>query len=261
VALALSLGVRAFDIASALARRPSRRIRRRGVVLYYHAVKPHQRQMFARQMDEMLRRARPFVAGRPEAMKAETPNVAVTFDDGFRSVIENAAPELESRRIPFTLFVPTGSLGQRPAWIRDPKHPSWEETVLSAAELRDLACHPLVALGSHSVTHPNLGELEAGEAAKELAQSRAELQCAAGIEIDSFSFPHGGYTPALIDQAQAAGYRRAFTIEPAIIDGDSDAFTLGRVAADPEDWPLEFRLKIAGAYRWRQYLHLLGRKA
>jgi hypothetical protein len=71
-----------------------------------------------------------------------------------------------------------------------------------------------------------------------------------------FSFPHGAHSAALVDQARQVGYRRVFTIEPLPVDANRDPFTVGRVAADPDDWPVEFRLKIAGAYRWRHHFHL-----
>jgi peptidoglycan/xylan/chitin deacetylase (PgdA/CDA1 family) len=254
--LAISLAVRGWDlIRSRVPGRLEQPVPGPGVVLYYHAVKPHQRHRFGAQMDELLKRASPFPAGSPQARRSEGKNVAVTFDDGFRSVVENAVPELTKRNIPFTVFVPSGCLGERPSWVRDPAHRFWEERVLSAAELRGLATVPLATLGSHSVTHPNLMEVDAEHAEQELVDSRADLQCAAGVPIDLFSFPHGAHNAALIDQARRAGYRRVFTIDPTTIDGDSHLYTVGRVAADPDDWPVEFRLKIAGAYRWRHYVH------
>src|SRR5262249_6670007 len=155
--------------------------------LYYHAVKAHQRHRFARQMDELLKRASPFSAGSSGAMPSDGHNVAVTFDDGFRSVLENAIPELLKRGIPFTAFVPSGCLGERPSWVCHPAHPSWKERVLSARELRTLATEPLATVGSHSVTHPNLITVDTRRARYELASSRADLEAATGVAIDLFS--------------------------------------------------------------------------
>jgi peptidoglycan/xylan/chitin deacetylase (PgdA/CDA1 family) len=231
------------------------------VVLYYHAIKPLERAGFVWQMDELRKRAHLFTAGSPETMTREGRNVAVTFDDGFQSVLENAVPELVKRSIPFTMFVPSGCLGTRPCWVQDPKHPSWEERVLSAAELRSLASHPLATLGSHSITHPNFLDIDSDHVRKELVQSKADLEAAAETEVDLFSFPHGAHNPALVAEARRAGYRRVFTIEPTTIDSDSGVFAMGRVGADPDDWRIEFRLKMTGAYRWRSYLHQLRRTA
>jgi peptidoglycan/xylan/chitin deacetylase (PgdA/CDA1 family) len=260
-ALLLSLAVRGFDVTRDRARRWLGRQRMpNGIVLYYHAVQPHQRQQFARQMDEVLKRALPFPAGSPGKMTPGAANVAVTFDDGFRSVVENAVPELEKRGIPFTLFVPTGCLGERPSWVRNPAHPFWNERVLSAGELGALARNPLATLASHSVTHPNLAALATANAADELLRSKDELQQASGSVVDLFSFPHGAFTADLVDLARQAGYRHAFTIEPTSVEPRADAFTVGRVAADPADWPLEFRLKLSGAYRWRASWHRITQR-
>lgn len=256
-ALAISLGLRGLDLVRQQVER--RRRRSTGVVLYYHAIKPHQRRRFARQMDTLLKSAYTFQAHRPEGMKADRLNAAVTFDDGFRSVVDNAIPELTMRNIPFTIFVPTGSLGKPPSWVHDAGHSASAESVVSAADLRVLARIPLATLGSHSVTHRSLVDLKPDDAEQELVRSRAALKAAAGAEVDLFSFPHGAYNTRLLDQARLAGYRKVFTIEPTSVEAHPGVFTVGRVLADPDDWPIEFRLKIAGAYRWRHYFHRLTR--
>ncbi|HJZ75881.1 MAG TPA: polysaccharide deacetylase family protein [Vicinamibacterales bacterium] len=261
-ALVVSLAVRGFDLARrAVWPRRSTNAPRTGVVLYYHDLKRRDRARFARQMDELVKRTRPFAAGSPEQMTDGTQNAAVTFDDGFRSVVENAVPELARRGIPFTVFVPSGCLGQRPSWVRDPEHPSWDERVLSAADLRALSRVPLASLGSHSITHRDLRRLDAADAERELVESKAALQAAAGVTIDLFSFPHGAHDARLLEQARRAGYRRVFTIEPETVRAGAAAFTVGRVAASPGDWLIEFRLKLAGAYRWRQSYHRLRHMA
>jgi len=60
----------------------------------------------------------------------------VTFDDGFVSVVDNALPELEARRIPMTFFVPTGSWGQRPCWVKDSRAKASAQTVLTPDQVR-----------------------------------------------------------------------------------------------------------------------------
>ena len=256
LALLVSLGFAAVDRARSIFRPVSHRPSTgRGVVLYYHAVKPAERAAFAWQMDELVKHARPFRADSPETMTAGQLNVAVTFDDGFESVLQNAIPELTKRHIPFTMFVPSGSLGERPCWVLDPEHRAWDERVLSREDLRVLAKLPLAQLGSHSITHPNLQRLSADEARRELVQSKVDLEAIAGSQVDVFSFPHGAHSPALLEEARQAGYKRVFTVEPTLVESGGTTFSVGRVGVDPDDWPIEFRLKIAGAYRWRAHLH------
>src|SRR5688572_33493401 len=117
LALLVSLALGTIDSVLWKVRRLlNRSVAGNGVVLYYHAIRPLERAGFAWQMDELLKRAHLFTAGSPETMAQEGRNVAVTFDDGFRSVLENAVPELAKRSIPFTMFVPSGCLGRRPCW-------------------------------------------------------------------------------------------------------------------------------------------------
>ena len=241
VKLLISLLVRGWDVISQ--RRPA------NVVLYYHAIRPEQRPAFARQMDTLLRLAQPWKLDGAMS-QASDGHVAVTFDDGYISVMENASPELKKRGIPFTVFVPTGSWGQRPEWVRSPDHPFWNERVVSKEELRAWAAEPLLTIGSHTVHHRNLLKLTPEEASRELVDSKTELEAVLGRPVELFSFPHGAHDSRVVTQALDAGYRCVFTIEPELADATNNVPVVGRVAVEPVDWPLEFRLKALGAYRW-----------
>jgi peptidoglycan/xylan/chitin deacetylase (PgdA/CDA1 family) len=231
-----------------------------GVVLYYHGVAVAQRQKFARQMDQLLCVAQPVPAALPELSASGGCHCAVTFDDGFVSVVENALPELESRNIPATFFVPTGSLGGPPAWIkRQPSHKPTER-VLSEEELKSLKDHPLLTIGSHSVSHPNLTRLDQARTTSELSDSKARLETVLGRAVTLFSFPHGAHNAGTLSLARAAGYERVFTIVPELNLMATNAFVVGRVAVEPDDWPLEFRLKVLGAYRWMASLPARSRR-
>src|SRR5579862_6156007 len=248
--LAISLMVRLWDIVVAFAlpligRRP----RPTCVVLYYHAVDPGQRVRFARQMDDLIRLTKPVSASLSGLPEDNLHCSAITFDDGFVSVLENALPELELRNIPATFFVPSGPLGGPPPWVK-PESPAARQRVLSAQQLAALKNHRLLAIGSHSISHPNFLKLDPGQARLELEQSKAELEAILGHEVGLFSFPHGECDARTINLARAAGYLRVFTINPCNAFIGRDNFVVGRVSVDPNDYRLEFRLKILGAYRW-----------
>ena len=174
----------------------------------------------------------------------------MTFDDGFVSVLNNALPELEQRRIPATWFIPSGCLGRRPPWLTNPESPARQERVLTEEQLVSLKDHPLLTVGSHSVSHPKLADLRNDACVRELRQSKSDLERILGQQITEFSFPHGECDARLIQLAKAAGYKRVFTIQPAMALRSASEFVTGRVAVDPDDWRLEFRLKLLGAYRW-----------
>ena len=224
-----------------------------GVVLYYHAVPEAQREAFARQMLHLRRWAQPWAL---EAPVPQAPRwVGISFDDAYESVWEHAMPELLRLGIPFTVFVPTGSSGRRPAWVHSDRHPFWQEKVMTAERIRELAALPAVTLGSHTVSHPRLTRLSTAEAERELKDSKRALEDITGRPVDLLSFPHGDWNPQLVDLAQAAGYRRLFGIEPVRLEGAKLPPVVGRVAVEPGDTTLEFLLKLKGCYRWAVHAH------
>ena len=250
--LALSSLVRIGDALHAgIAGLIGRLLPPRAVVFYYHAVNPDERARFAWQMDSLKRWATPVSAGDEGSLKPGGRYAAVTFDDGFVSVIENALPELEARHIPMTFFVPTGCFGQRPSWVRNPQASSYRQTVLTPEQLQHVSWNPWVTIGAHAVSHPNFLTLDEGRARLELERSKAELERITGREVRLFSFPHGRCNPRLVEMARAAGYQRVFTISPDWAFTEPGEFVTGRVAVEPGDWPIEFWLKSMGAYRWQ----------
>lgn len=247
----ISLSLRGYDVlCGGTVNRFIRQPRPACVVLYYHAVPSQHRELFAQQMEMLLRLAEPLSTESPSAMQPGKRYVAVSFDDGFVSVLENAAPELRSRGIPWTMFVPSGLLGQRPAWLRKAHPAARQDRVMTAAEIRSLAESPLVTIGSHTVNHAHLVEVGPAKAAIELAQSKSDLEGILNRSVTQFSYPFGARTPALDQQAFSLGYRRLFSTAPEPSIRYSQDLVIGRVAVDPDISPLEFRLKVLGAYRW-----------
>jgi peptidoglycan/xylan/chitin deacetylase (PgdA/CDA1 family) len=220
------------------------------VVIYYHAVPAQHHARFARQLDVLLDLARPISTHPTLPLEPDGHRVAVTFDDGFVSVVENAAPELSRRQIPWTIFVPSGCLGQTPAWLRHAPPAARHDRVMTPEELRELTRDPLVTIGSHTATHAHLVETGPDRAAVELTRSKEGLEAILDRPVDQFSYPFGARSPELDELARAAGYRRLFSSNPAPAFQRPDEFVTGRISVDPDISPLEFRLKVLGAYRW-----------
>jgi len=200
-------------------------------------------------MDTLMLHANPIAGDYKQPLRPGQHYVVVTFDDGFLSTIENAVPELVQRRIPATFFVIAGLLGTVPGWTEYGQDSVGEEIVATAERLRQLPCD-LITIGSHTMTHPLLTSLPEGEAKVELSASRAELEKLLNRDVKLFSFPYGALNERLIELCREIGYERVFTILPILAFTDPEEFVTGRIAVNPTDWELEFRLKILGAYRW-----------
>jgi len=219
------------------------------VVLEYHSVKSEQRDRFARQMDILIKKYHPVFANIKGPLGNRQLYIAVTFDDGFQSVVENALPELHKREIPATIFIPTGYLGKKPHWISNPYHVYMSESVMTAEQLKSLSTD-LVLIGSHCVTHRALTTLGEKELLKELVESKNDLERILNREVDLLAFPYGQYNKTVLEFSRKAGYNRVFWNVPTFLISNIDTFMIGRVFTSPDDWLIEFKLKLMGAYRW-----------
>jgi peptidoglycan/xylan/chitin deacetylase (PgdA/CDA1 family) len=246
-----SLAVYCVDRVVGFARKVSGR-RESGtcVILYYHVVTEEQRALFGNQLDVILKSKSPLGTCQLDEIEPGHHYVAITFDDGFRSVLHHAVPELEARHFPATIYVPPAYLGRPPAWPDIDERERAREVVMDAQELKSID-RSLIALGSHCLSHPNLSRLGDVEAREEIAGSRRVLEELLGRKIAELSFPFGAFDERHVEMAKEAGYERVFSIVPEVISGEARGkFLMGRVRVDPDDSPLEFALKVNGAYRW-----------
>jgi peptidoglycan/xylan/chitin deacetylase (PgdA/CDA1 family) len=195
----------------------------------------------------ITRRAKPIGLADIGASSGCTHTVAVTFDDALESFAENAVPVLLRLNIPATVFAVADALGGMPDWAES--YYSTEERVMSAERLTGLP--DLITVGSHTLTHADLVVLPQDAAGREISESKMKLEVLLCRPVKFFSFPFGTFDAVNVRQCREAGYDRVFTTVP--IPGAPGQFVVGRVAADPWDWWLEFRLKVAGAYRWMPY--------
>jgi peptidoglycan/xylan/chitin deacetylase (PgdA/CDA1 family) len=234
-------------------------IRRGGkcVVLYYHSVPPAERELFAAQLDLISLHVRVIrtadIAGCAGGSETRLDCAAITFDDGFENFLTQALPELEKRGLPATVFV----IGE--GMSREFGSDRVRERLLSLDQVRILPTE-LVSIGSHTSTHPMLTFLGENESRREIEESRMKLQEMLGRQVNEFSFPFGDFNERMVEFCREAGYDRVYTTLPGFAPEGPNDFVVGRVRVDPTDWPLEFRLKLAGAYRWLPMAFKLKRR-
>jgi peptidoglycan/xylan/chitin deacetylase (PgdA/CDA1 family) len=217
------------------------------VILYYHDVPAAARARFAQQMDKLMHRAT-VVGADWRGGSAKGLVCAITFDDAFVSVIENALPELEKRQLPCTIFVPVGRLGAPPGW--DMETSCADDEVVADQQMISSLSSPLVTLGAHTVTHPFLSRLPREAARAEVEESRALLTAMTGQEVRLMSFPYGDYDQEVAAMCKTAGFDLVYGIVPTTVYPHEGEFVRGRVAVNPNDSNLEFFLKMSGGYWW-----------
>ena len=173
--------------------------------------------------------------------------IALTFDDGYSSVVDFAWPLLRERGMPATLFAVSGYLCGQKRFPWDSDRDESLSRLISAAELCDAAKAGL-AIGSHTVTHRWLPGLTADQVWREVTQSRGELEEILGRQVHTFAYPMGGWTPHVRQAVELAGYRLAVTVDRGRNRTGQDRHTVRRAFAF--DASRDVRLQLDGAYTW-----------
>lgn len=144
----------------------------------------------------------PLEQGTREALAGELEGkqkVAITFDDAYRSVWDNALPELNRRHFPFTVFVNTGAIGGHDFM-------SWKQ-------LQQLADSPDVQIANHSANHQHLPRRPNESMAAwqqriqvSLDDAQATLEARLGTHTPMLAYPYGEFG----DDLEAAVAKRGW---------------------------------------------------
>ncbi len=141
--------------------------------------------------------------------------VVLTFDDGFAGNYENAAALLVKHGFNATFFVITGRIGA-------PFMMSWSQL----SELRNAG----MAVESHTVSHPLFSSIDRARTARELGESKREIENRLGSAVRHLSLPHGDTNEHYPELAREAGYESGCSSLVGINERSTDPFMLRRIA-------------------------------
>jgi peptidoglycan/xylan/chitin deacetylase (PgdA/CDA1 family) len=189
------------------------------------------------------------------SLPADADAVALTFDDGMKSVGDVAAPLLADHGLPATVFVVSDAVGGTNRWggRADPRVPefplmSWDEL----GRVRERG----VRVGAHTRSHPRLTPLSDAQLDDELGASRAAIRTRLGATPTTFAYPYGD-CDARTARAAARYFDIACTTELRPLGAKDEACLLPRLDA--------YYLRSPGSLeQWgsrRQRLHLAARAA
>jgi peptidoglycan/xylan/chitin deacetylase (PgdA/CDA1 family) len=128
-------------------------------------------------------------------------DLAITFDDGMKSVATQAAPILKEYGLPWTFFPVSEWTDGTVPWAKELVM-DWHdvETIMAAG----------AEMGSHSATHPDFGRIDLPQMIDELAGSRELIHKRIGVAPDTFAIPLGqsmNWKQASMKAANDAGYK------------------------------------------------------
>jgi len=181
--------------------------------------------------------------------------VVITFDDAYKSIIDNALPVMAKHSFNATVFVVTRYVGRKNTWDvnlgRNFYHMNWQN-------LKDLT-RAGFEIGSHTHTHPDLTRITDTEIRRELSISKEILEDKLAEEVSFVSYPFGRYSDRVKEIAIDCGYKGGVCLSHPFRKR-SDVFAIDRQGVYIFDTIHDFRAKILD-YGKRAYFleHIKGR--
>jgi peptidoglycan/xylan/chitin deacetylase (PgdA/CDA1 family) len=240
-----------------LSRRWMRAVRsRQSLILCYHGVGPTsvrtdpgflriRPELFRRQLDVLRAAGFAFVtvAELAELSDGRSPppgRIALSFDDGMDDNHDVVLPILREYGLRATFYVTTGLIGRPNPWMA----PDSGVRMMTMSELEALVSAGF-EIGAHTVTHPDLSQLDFDGCLDETRESRRMLEESLGVPVRTFAYPFCHYGSAAVAAVRTAGFRAAVTCGAGAGSWDG-RYELPRTIVTGKDGMPTFLLKLAG---------------
>jgi peptidoglycan/xylan/chitin deacetylase (PgdA/CDA1 family) len=227
-----------------------------GVILCYHGIGRRAApevvavDAFHRQLDLLLERFRVVSVGDlVAAIGGAAPDplpVALTFDDGYKNVLEHALPLLRSYGLHATAYVLPGLWGRTASW---PSGAPVEERALWDEADAKAWVDEGMGLGSHGSTHVDLSTASVDVIDREVGDSKRELEISVG-PVEGFCYPWGRSSAVARERLELVGYRYAVAGGYSRHHAREDRYALGRITVDHDDTAGDLHMKLRGGYDW-----------
>jgi peptidoglycan/xylan/chitin deacetylase (PgdA/CDA1 family) len=178
------------------------------------------------------------------AGRLEPRTVAITFDDGFEDVVDNALPVLAEVGFSATVFVATAVIEGSATYSWAPPGAS----TVSWAQVRRIDPSGVLRFEPHTRTHPDLVRLGDNDANVEISGSKVELEREIGRETRAFCYPSGFVESREREMVRRAGFDYGITCEPGLNSALTDPYLIHRVSIEGTDSLRVFTAKVAGSH-------------
>lgn len=106
-------------------------------------------------------------------------------------------------------------------------------------------------IGSHTVNHPILTNLEPDALARELIESKRQIELKIGRPCYAIAYPNGSrsdYSETTEAAVKAAGYEVGFTMVDGLNGPATNPFAIQRIAAPGHVPPIALRIRASGLH-------------
>ncbi len=169
-------------------------------------------------------------------------SIAVTLDDGYADNYFNGLHVLNRYSIPATIFLTAGLLGHTNSWDHQKSYPkrrllTWDHV------LEMQACG--VCFGAHTMTHPNLLEIDLEKARWEIMESKRIIEGRLGSGVIHFAYPYGLFSDSITELVRQAGFGLACSTCSGFNRQGANPFLLRRIEVYGTDTVWKLKQKIA----------------
>ena len=171
--------------------------------------------------------------------------VLITFDDGYRTNAQIAAPILRRFGFTATVFLVSDYIGQTNEWDDGER----QEALLAVDEIRALRKEG-IEFQSHTCSHARLTKLTPDEAFRELRDSRATLEAIIDAPVSVVAYPWGDCDESISALAERAGYAAGAIVRRRTNFDHTPLFALRRIGINYETTLGRFAWDLA-RLRWR----------
>lgn len=173
-------------------------------------------------------------------------SIIVSFDDGFRSVYNNAFPIMKRYKIKGNIYLPTAFIGQ------DDKFLNWEM-------VNELIKSGYYEMQAHTHNHLDIRTLNYSSLLMQIQKSDEMFQNKLGYLPDAFCMPYGTYNRKSLDYLRSTN-RYKFLLGSyygRVNPSKLDKMVIPRIGISNNDSLDVFRKKLDGNYDWKGPLQKL----
>lgn len=169
-----------------------------------------------------MRELLPYLDGKKEGKV-----FGITFDDGYKDVLENALPILNKYGFSSTCYVVSDEVGN---------YNRWDEGYKDRHNLMDIPdlntwLNSGQDIGVHTATHVSLLNLQESRYTEEILNPKTKLEnFFPGRQFQDFCYPYGDFTPNVVNFIeQSRAYKTATTTVRGVAKAGDNALLLSRV--------------------------------
>ena len=159
-------------------------------------------------------------------------SVVITFDDGYKDNL-TAIKTLEQFGYPATIFLIVNEIGKG--------------DYLSQADIRSFLANTNVKIGSHTSNHIYLPDVEEDTIKEEVIESKIYLGRQFSYNIETISYPVGGFNEQVLEEVEEGGYLCGCTTNRGF-SRKLNRFALRRIKITNRDSSFKLWAKLSGFY-------------